>query len=240
MQKSINITGSAFYVCTLVNRIVGAARRTLRIESDCARSLLQGNALSNLGMMREAVKSYRKAVQSAPENVEALSLLGNALYKADMFKEAVETYKETARLRPDDAMIYYHLGSAYSKIGNTNAAIATTKRAVQIRPSMSGAHRNLGVYYGALGMYKEARVSFKHAVRLEPDNSSARYNHAIVCLELHDKDTAMEEYLILKASSPTIAKKLFKKIGSKVDSAALIDKAGQQITACSPASGMHF
>jgi tetratricopeptide (TPR) repeat protein len=195
---------------SIFKRAFDVTRRIMKIETDQTRAMLQGNAYGNMGMFKQAVKLYKQAIRIDPYNAEACFNLGNAYSKLGMFKEAVRTYKETLRIKSNDAKVYYSLGKAYSKLGMYNAAITTTRRTIQIKPDMSKAHKNLGIFYGTLGRYKEAKKSLKEALKIEPSNTNARYNLALVCLELHDRNSALEEYRILKDLSPKTASKLSK------------------------------
>lgn len=63
-----------------------------------------------------------------------------------------------------------------------------------------------------LGMYNEAKESLNQSIKIEPNNTNARYNFALVCLELHDRNSALQEYKILKGLAPDVADKLSEKL----------------------------
>ncbi len=74
------------------------------------------------------------------------------------------------------------------------------------------AHTNLGFAYNNLGMYKEAIESCKQTIRINPDFAEAHYYLGVAYLGLNDKDSALEQYKILKNLGSEWANKLFNEI----------------------------
>ncbi|MHC4655704.1 MAG: tetratricopeptide repeat protein [Planctomycetota bacterium] len=71
------------------------------------------------------------------------------------------------------------------------------------------AHYNLGNAYGKLGCYLEAIGAFKQVIRIEPDFAEAHCGLGVTYLMTGDKDSALEEYKILKTLDAELANKLF-------------------------------
>jgi len=61
-------------------------------------------------------------------------------------------------------------------------------------------------------MYKEAIESFKQAIRINPDDAFAHFNLGLAYFLLNDRDSAMEQYKILKKLDTEMASKLFNEI----------------------------
>jgi lipoprotein NlpI len=138
--------------------------------------------------------------------------LGVANYKRGMYKEEVEAYKQAIQINPDLAEAHYNLGLAYEGLAMHKEAIASFKETIRIKPDFAGGHYNLGIAYVDSGMYGEAIESFRQAVRIRPDYAEAHYNLGIVFIMVHDKDSAFDEYRILKSLDAESAEELFKSI----------------------------
>jgi tetratricopeptide (TPR) repeat protein len=89
--------------------------------------------------------------------------------------------------------------------------IETLKQAVEMHPNDADAQYNFGVAYHKSGMYKEAIESYKQAIRIDPDHANAHYSFAYKTS--NDRDSALEQYVILKSLDPELANKLLNRIG---------------------------
>ena len=76
-----------------------------------------GNALQELGQVREAVMSYGQAIQLRPEFAEAYSNLGNSLKELWRIDDDVKICENAIQLRPDFNEAYRNLGEAYLRQG---------------------------------------------------------------------------------------------------------------------------
>jgi predicted Zn-dependent protease len=59
---------------------------------------------------------------------------------------------------------------------------------------------------------KEAKRVFEKALSLKPESPVARYNLAMTCLALNQRDCAREQYSILKTIEPGLSVQLFDQI----------------------------
>ena len=58
----------------------------------------------------------------------------------------------------------------------------------------------------------EAKGFFEKALALAPDSTTARYNLAMSCLALNQRDCAREQYAILKTVEPELSSQLLEVI----------------------------
>jgi tetratricopeptide (TPR) repeat protein len=86
------------------------------------------------------------------------------------------------------------------------------KHAIRINSENANSYVNLGITYGKSGMYKEAVNALKQAIRVNPNNAEAHYNLGFAYLMLNDKNSALNEYEILRNLDIKFANKLYREI----------------------------
>ena len=72
------------------------------------------------------------------------------------------------------------------------------------------AHYNLGVAYSTLGRNQDAVAAYQQVIRLKPTEARAHLALAAVYLMLGDRESALEEYTILKTLDQNLANDLFR------------------------------
>lgn len=85
----------------------------------------QGDRLYKQKKFKEAIASYRKAIQLNPNYGAAYVGLGNALDDSGQSQAAVPAYLKALDLQPNDPIIYYNLGITQYRLKNFEAAITT-------------------------------------------------------------------------------------------------------------------
>ena len=131
-------------------------------------------------------------------------------------ERAVENAKEEVRKNPDAAKAHYNLGIAYHESGKYEEAIESYKQAIRIDPDLAGAYHNLGHAYRRTGSWKsgdkaleKAVVLYKKLIRINPDNAWAHQNLGRAYFLLNDRDSAIDQYKILKKLDTKRANDLF-------------------------------
>ena len=144
--------------------------------------------------------------------ISFIFFLTPTIQAASDVEEKIEPYKKAIRIKPGFAMAHYNLGLVYGKSGMYKEAIEVYKQVIRIKPSFAVAHYNLGVACLKSGRYKEAILALKHAIRIGPNYVDAHYNLGAAYVCLNDRDSAVEQYNILKNLDFGVANKLFKLI----------------------------
>ncbi|MBI4849234.1 MAG: tetratricopeptide repeat protein [Nitrospirae bacterium] len=185
-------------------------KQAIRIKPDYAEAYNNlGVPYRELGMHKEAIETFKQAIRIKPDLTKALNSLGFEYENSGMHKEAIKAFKQAIRIKPDLAEAYYGLGIAYESSDLHKEAIKAFKQVIRIKSDYAGAHSNLGVAYGESGMYKEAIEACKQAIRIKPDDAVAHFNLGAAYFFLGDRDSALEEYKILKGLDTERANKLF-------------------------------
>lgn len=123
----------------------------------------------------EAAEAYRKAVEAAPEWMEARINLGTAMYQLGRMQEAHEQFSVAAGFEPDNALAEFNLGCVLEQLGNTPEAILHLSRAVELSPSLADGHLNLALAYEKTGQAQESLRHLSLYVRYEPNGPWAEF-----------------------------------------------------------------
>ena len=87
--------------------------------------------------------------------------------------------------------------------------VEDAKEEVRKSPDDALVHNGLGLAYYKSGKYKEAIESFKQAIRIDHDYAGARFSLGFTYVNINDRDSALEQYEILKSLDTERAKELF-------------------------------
>src|SRR5690606_10352482 len=133
----------------------------------------RGIELADHGMLDEAAKEFRKAIELDPESAHAYDNLGTVLAEKQLYREALSCYLTAIRLEPDAPTAHYNLASFLGTHGLEMAA-EEYREAIDLDPEYPDAHLNLGITYADLGKVKEAEQAFERAIELAPDDPLPR------------------------------------------------------------------
>jgi Flp pilus assembly protein TadD len=82
-----------------------------------------GLAYHKSGRLKEAIRSYRRALDLRPDDAEVSNNLGVAYAESGWYKEACESYRQAIRHRPDYTAAHYNLGAAYLVLNKKREAL---------------------------------------------------------------------------------------------------------------------
>lgn len=123
----------------------------------------------------QAALAYRKAVDAAPDWVEARINLGTAMYQLGRMEEALEQFSIAVEFEPENALAEFNLGCVLEQMGKTPEAIEHLARAVELAPSLADAHLNLALAYEKSGQVHNALRHLSLYVRYEPNGPWAEF-----------------------------------------------------------------
>ena len=107
---------------------------------------------------------------------------------------------------------YFQIGVCYGKLKSYEKAIEAFKQAIRFdlnNTIANYAYHNLGRDYIMLAYYAEAIEAFKQAIRIDPDFAEAHNYLGFTYLLIGDRNSALDEYKILKELDIYLANKLF-------------------------------
>ena len=143
-----------------------------------------GAILQDLGKLKEAENSYRKAIQLKPDLAEFHSNLGNTLKDLGRLEEAEISTRKAIKLNPNFANAHSNLGLILRDLGKSEEAEISTREAIKLNPNFANAHSNLGLILRDLGKSEEAEISTREAIKLNPNFANAHSNLGLILKDL--------------------------------------------------------
>jgi tetratricopeptide (TPR) repeat protein len=154
-------------------------------------------AYVRLSQSEQAVSFCNKA-RVGTQSFLATYYLAWSYLQLKKYPEAIKTLQDCVRLDPLKPDTYIALAEGYYHLNQFREAVANSQKAIELSPNSSPAYAGLGFIYFQMKKPKEAKRVLEKALALAPKSVSARYNLAMTCLALKQKDCAREQYAILK------------------------------------------
>jgi tetratricopeptide (TPR) repeat protein len=130
---------------------------------------------SDSGSLNEAARAYQKAVEAAPEWVEARINLGTAMYQLGRMEEAYEHFLMAVGFESENALAEFNLGCVLEQLAKTDEAIIHLLRAVELAPSLADGHLNLALAYEKTGQVHGVLRHLSLYIRYEPHGPWAEF-----------------------------------------------------------------
>lgn len=130
------------------------------------------------GDPKRAVKELERALELAPNDAEAETLLGWAQMLRGQYDDALFTYYKVLAKAPDNPLARVNLGYICLKKGIFGEAIEHLSKAIrqeQDRKASMYAHFYMGLVYLEREMYDDARAFFRKTLELGPNMLEAWY-----------------------------------------------------------------
>jgi tetratricopeptide (TPR) repeat protein len=131
-----------------------------------------GAALQAINRPQEAIVAFRRALEAAPDLVEARAALGACLRVTGEPQLARVELERALTLRPSDGRAWFALGLACEDLRDTLGAIHAYRQSIEAQPDIPEAHVNLGLNLQNVGDLDAAMDSYRQAMRLRPDTFS--------------------------------------------------------------------
>jgi predicted TPR repeat methyltransferase len=158
--------------------------------------------LHRSGSLAEAESVYRRILESAPENLNALHFLGLLCHQQGRKTEAASLIERILSLDPQNADAHNNLGNVLEGLGKASEAEACYRKAIALRPEHAPAHNNLGVVLMSKRQVAEAVAAYRRAVALAPDSADFRYNLGNALRRSGDLEEAAGAYRAAVALKP--------------------------------------
>ena len=119
-------------------------------------------------MIPEAIETYRRIIELAPDWIEAHINLGVACYHTGYLDDACAAFRAAVSLDPLNGISRYNLGCTLEELGEIDEAVDHLRRAARAMPAHSDVHFNLALAYEKRGERRLARDEWALYLRYAP------------------------------------------------------------------------
>ena len=120
-------------------------------------------------MLPEAIETYLRVVELAPDWIEAHINLGVAYYQLGQLSDAGAAFRRAVQLDPMSGISHYNLGCTLEELGEFEEAIEHLQRAARAMPAHADVHFNLALAHEKRGERRQAREHWLLYLRYAPN-----------------------------------------------------------------------
>lgn len=160
------------------------------------------------------IERLRQQVVINPNNTKLHYRLGRAYQDNEEFEKALQSYQHAVDLKPDYGDALVAIGAVNMRLNRYDDALDAYNEAVLrdlARETKAAAYKAIGVIHFRKDEYLEAVEAFKRAIALAPQDS-LYFSLALTYVKLGDKDSAVDQYLLLKEINSILAQQLLNQI----------------------------
>jgi tetratricopeptide (TPR) repeat protein len=177
----LNLVKSVFDKGTAIEEILhgfagdelkGSASRQALI----AELITKGQQFLQAGDLAQADILYRRVLQLAPRNVDALHLLGVIAHRSGKLSLAIDLISQAIKQNSSIASFHLNLGNVFKELERPEEAVTCYQAALRINPNYTKAHNNLGVIFRDQQKFEQALACFQNALQIDPDYVEAYLN----------------------------------------------------------------
>ena len=146
-----------------------AFQRAAKSSTDPMDHARLGAFLQTINRLGEAVASFRRALQAAPDLVEVRVALGSCLRQIGDLPAARVELERAINIQPGNGRAWFALGLICDDFRDTLGAIRAYQQSIDTMPDVPEAHVNLGLSLQNSGDLDAAMDAYRRAMRLRPD-----------------------------------------------------------------------
>ncbi|PWC61802.1 hypothetical protein TSH7_16285, partial [Azospirillum sp. TSH7] len=154
------------------------------------------------GQLAAAARIYRRILEIAPDQPDALHLLGLVARRAGQGETALRLMVRALRIDPAMAETRLNLGNLLRDQGHAAGAAAAYRRAIALRPDFTAAYETLGGLQRGLARLADAEHACRRAVKLAPAGAEGHAGLANVLQERDALPDAVAAYARALALAP--------------------------------------
>lgn len=155
-----------------------------------------GGKFSKAGLFREAIETYKAALDFNPYNSLLYYNLGCVLSRLGRYKEAIKAFQRAIDLDSENPRYYNNLGYVLLKLNRYEEAIEACQKAIDLDPKNPRYYNNLGSVLLKLNRYEEAIEAYQKAIYFNPKNPIYYNNLGYAFLELNRYEEAIKAFQI--------------------------------------------
>jgi len=162
--------------------------------------VLQGRALTDMGLDEEAETALTRATKRSPGHAEAQNRLGILYMDQERTEDAIQRFKAAVRAAPKDADVHNNYGFALMAAGRHADAVPVLRSALMLDGSQARTRNNLGF---ALAVSGQDKAAFR-VLRAGSNDWNARYNLALAQELRGDAEQAIASYQQALEANPDL------------------------------------
>lgn len=155
-------------------------------------AMQSANTLHEAGNLAQAEALYRRILQQAPREPDALHMLGVIAYQVGSYPAALELINSAISARDTDPAFFVNLGITHAAMQHINQAEACYRRALAMNPNIAEANSNLAGILANQMMLDEAVVLCRRALKVKPGLAGAWANLGLAYIYLDKLDLAVD------------------------------------------------
>ncbi len=137
---------------------------------------------------------YRKAVEFAPDSVEAQSRLGYAYFSQGRLENAKYCFEQALRYDPNQGYSYYNLAKIYTIWGEDEKAFEALEMLEKVNSNHPLAHAELAVYYAMHNDEAKCREAYNKSIACGNSDPQSLSNEITAIFSFnHSKDASGED-----------------------------------------------
>ena len=141
-----------------------------------------------------AVQHLKKAIEWAPQYLEAYNNLGTIYFQKQQYSTAESYFRQALELEPEAFEPLVNLGGTLLALERPAEALEVNRRAQQIHPQDALANAQLGLSYFLLGDYEPAVTYLRRTEELDPAHfSKPQLSLAEIYLRRSEEAAALRE-----------------------------------------------
>nr|WP_295776595.1 tetratricopeptide repeat protein [Rhodoferax sp.] len=169
-------------------------KQAIAVQPDAQSFNNLGIVQKKLGLLEDALASYRSALALDPECVDAHCNLGLALQEGGRCEQALSSLMRARQLDPLRALVHSNIALVLTDLNRLQEALDSCRQALELDPNLVEAHCNFGTIQLALGLLGEAAHSFERTLALAPSYTKARHNLSHAQLSLGQFEQGWRNY----------------------------------------------
>jgi predicted TPR repeat methyltransferase len=162
-------------------------------DAEAPTLLREAMAEHSAGRLDAAEALYRRRLDDAPDDADALHLRGVLLAQRGRHAEAAASIEGAIARQPGEAMFHNNLGNVRIELGDLDAAESGYRRAIELDGSRLDAANNLGVLLSRRGRAAEAEALLLQVLDASPGFTDARQNLANHYLRVGNLPDAVQQ-----------------------------------------------
>ena len=162
--------------------------------------LAMGRLNEQSGKLAEAERHYQKALEMAPEGLDALVAFARFRDRQGRLNDAMQLYQRAAKAHPSVSSVHNDLGLCHARNRDYRQAIPALKRAVELEPNRKLYRNNLATVLVELGD-NEGAIQQLMAVHSE---AVACYNLGYLLQKKGQRDRAMKLFAKAWEKDPSL------------------------------------